>query len=941
MSRSSSPADTADPVSALAAQLNELRNRSRMSYRMLSAKTNYSRSTLASAVGGDRLPSWSVVAAYVRACGGDEPEWRARWDEARARHRGQDQRRAPLPSASTPEPPTAADLDSVATPADLTAALKQLWTASGQASMRQLAADSGNVLGRATIHDLLNGVRAKPEWSTVWKLIRVLHGPDEIPDRAAWRAAWGRAREWAESESRRPLSRAPVRSCTPVTLGVHPALGSAADQPPYIDRDIGTEVRGAVSAASENSGFILLVGEEGSGKTRLAYETLCSEAPDFGLFVPVSEEDFHRPLPARTVVWLDNFDQYLNWKSLTPLAMQAIVNSSGPVIVMATMCIKRYNDSVALPDPAPQEDQQRRREVLSQASVFTTPVRLSDTELSRAWRKQKDSPLSVALDAEDPELFRTLASGPHIARRWATADPYARAVITAAADTRRVGISGPLQRHLLCDAAACYLSPLNRDQAAPDWFAKALVYASAPVPGGLAPLVPDSPRTEQGEALAYRPAGYLLWLRDTDEHRELPEITELGRELKAVDFTGPVYHAAERALARYATDILSNWPPPSATRSADHYAGRHRHPEHHDDAWKLAMETVDEVLPTFRAKLVNGSWKPGDSESLAACFMALCRDILRTTSSQIADSGSETEPQPRSETSVASSPAGSSVIRIILGDHLQRQREAAGVTRKAAAGKIGVSEPGLGHIEIGRSSVRVSDVLALLTLYRTDAHQREDLLALAEQADRPEWWYRYHDIVPEWFQAYAGLERVSQSIRIYEQQFIPGLLQTEEYASAVISLCGYPPREARKHVEFRRERQQRLRGGDLELWAVLDEAVLRRTIAGPDAQVRQLERLIQQIEEHPQMAIQIVPYRAEGYPVPAGFSILRFAESYLPDVVYIEHLTSALYLDKPTDTDRYRAALERLAGVASTPAQTTKIIQQIIRDISGARGRSG
>ena len=131
---------------------------------------------------------------------------------------------------------------------------------------------------------------------------------------------------------------------------------------------------------------------------------------------------------------------------------------------------------------------------------------------------------------------------------------------------------------------------------------------------------------------------------------------------------------------------------------------------------------------------------------------------------------------------------GPTVLRILLGSHLRRLREARGITARQAAGKIRASESKISRIELGRNAIREIDVLDLLTLYGVDAREREQLLTLAEQSNRPGWWHRYNDILPDWFQAYVGMEEAARSIRVYEAQFVPGLLQTEEYASAVISL---------------------------------------------------------------------------------------------------------------------------------------------------------
>jgi len=281
---------------------------------------------------------------------------------------------------------------------------------------------------------------------------------------------------------------------------------------------------------------------------------------------------------------------------------------------------------------------------------------------------------------------------------------------------------------------------------------------------------------------------------------------------------------------------------------------------------------------------------------------------------------------------VPDSSEGPTVLRILLGSHLRKLREARGVTAKEAASKIRASESKISRIELGRNAIREIDVLDLLTLYGVETRERERLLTLAEQSNRPGWWHRYNDIMPDWFQPFVGMEEAARSIRVYEAQFIPGLLQTEEYASAVISLGDFPADQAERLVMLRKERQRRFRDGKLRLWVIIDESALRRPAAGRDVQIEQL-RYLRDACITPALTLQVIPYGAGGHEVPAGFSILRFAERDLPDVVYVENLTSALYLDKPADVDRYLLAMERLSIVATEPDRTPRIIDEIIADL--------
>jgi transcriptional regulator with XRE-family HTH domain len=275
------------------------------------------------------------------------------------------------------------------------------------------------------------------------------------------------------------------------------------------------------------------------------------------------------------------------------------------------------------------------------------------------------------------------------------------------------------------------------------------------------------------------------------------------------------------------------------------------------------------------------------------------------------------------------------VLRILLGSQLRRLREARGITARQAAGKIRASESKISRIELGRNAIREIDVLDLLTLYGVEAREREQLLTLAEQSNKPGWWHRYNDILPDWFQAYVGMEEAARSIRVYEAQFIPGLLQTEDYATAVIALGDFPLEQAERLVVLRKERQRRFREGKLMLWVVLDEAALRRPVAGHVVQLEQL-RYLRQACSLPTLTLQVLPYGAGGHAAPTGFAILRFADEDLPDVVYVENLTSALYLDKQAEVDRYLLAMERMSIVAHEPRDTPRILDGIIRLMEGA-----
>jgi transcriptional regulator with XRE-family HTH domain len=272
---------------------------------------------------------------------------------------------------------------------------------------------------------------------------------------------------------------------------------------------------------------------------------------------------------------------------------------------------------------------------------------------------------------------------------------------------------------------------------------------------------------------------------------------------------------------------------------------------------------------------------------------------------------------------------GPTVLRILLGTQLRRLREDRGITAQEAARAIRGSESKISRIELGRTSVREVDIIDLLSLYGiTDHAEREELLTLASQANQPGWWHQYQDVLPGWFQAYVGLEESADSIRSYDPQFVPGLLQTEDYAAAVLALGEFSIDEAERLVYLRKERQRRFASGGLRLWAIVDEVALRRPVGSPEIMRAQLEHL-GDVCDQPGFTMQVVPDSAGGYVAPGAFSILRFAVPDLPDVVYIEQLTSAMYLDKPVDVERYALAMDKLSAAGAPPGETKQIIRAL------------
>ncbi len=279
------------------------------------------------------------------------------------------------------------------------------------------------------------------------------------------------------------------------------------------------------------------------------------------------------------------------------------------------------------------------------------------------------------------------------------------------------------------------------------------------------------------------------------------------------------------------------------------------------------------------------------------------------------------------------------VLRIMLGGQLRQLRESRGISRESAGYEIRGSESKISRMELGRVGFKQRDVADLLTLYGVvDEVERATVLTLAQRANSPGWWHRYGDVLPSWFQPYLGLEASAAVIRTYEVKFVPGLLQTTDYARAVM-LLGHPRasmEEIEHRVRLRIERSQRVLDnprGSPQIWAVVDEAALRRPVGGPAVMRAQLESLIDATKK-PHIRLQVIPFRSGGYAAAGGpFTVLRFRDQELPDMVYIELLTSALYLDKREEATDYILMMDQLAVEAEPPARTIEILEATLAEL--------
>jgi Domain of unknown function (DUF5753)/Helix-turn-helix domain len=280
---------------------------------------------------------------------------------------------------------------------------------------------------------------------------------------------------------------------------------------------------------------------------------------------------------------------------------------------------------------------------------------------------------------------------------------------------------------------------------------------------------------------------------------------------------------------------------------------------------------------------------------------------------------------------------GPTVPRMLVGIELHRYRDAAGISPEQAAYEIRASRSKISRMENGLVRFKERDVTDLLTLYGiTDEQIRGRLVTLARQANTPGWWSRYGDIMADWFESYLGLETAASVIRTFELQFVHGLFQTEDYARAV-TLLGHtaaPADEIDRRVSLRLKRQDLLTSPrPPQVWSVLDEGALRRPVGGRQVMRAQLSHLAE-VARMRHVSIQVVPFERGGHAAAGGsFTVLRFSEPEVPDVVYLEQLTSALYLDKREDVDHYMEVMNHLSTEALTPAQTVKFITEIIQDI--------
>jgi transcriptional regulator with XRE-family HTH domain len=279
---------------------------------------------------------------------------------------------------------------------------------------------------------------------------------------------------------------------------------------------------------------------------------------------------------------------------------------------------------------------------------------------------------------------------------------------------------------------------------------------------------------------------------------------------------------------------------------------------------------------------------------------------------------------------------GPTVRRRQLMAELRRLREATRLTQEDVAGQLDWHPTKVMRIETGRTAPHPNDVRVMLDVYGlTDADAVVGLIKLAKDARQRGWWYSYRDVLLNRYEFFIGLESEAASIRDFELAMIPGLVQTQDYARALIrGLMTFDAAEIERRVEVRMTRQELLAKPDRpELWAILDEAAVRRVVGGRAIMRAQLLHLAHS-SEHGQTTIQVVPYGAGPHPGLAGpFIVVGFAEPAEPEVVYMETMGGNLYVDKPEEVSLYTTAFDQLRAVALSPAQTRDMLHSLAGEL--------
>ncbi|MDJ0460679.1 helix-turn-helix transcriptional regulator [Streptomyces sp. H27-C3] len=274
------------------------------------------------------------------------------------------------------------------------------------------------------------------------------------------------------------------------------------------------------------------------------------------------------------------------------------------------------------------------------------------------------------------------------------------------------------------------------------------------------------------------------------------------------------------------------------------------------------------------------------------------------------------------------------VRRRRLGQELRRLRELKGMTAEEVAERLLVSQSKISRLENGRRSISQRDVRDLCGVYEVDDHRIVDsLMQMAKDSRQQGWWHAFGDIP---YSVYIGLETDAASLRVFDPQIVPGLLQTPQYAEALITgaLPETVATDVEKRVNVRLRRQERIQATEtpLRLWVVIDEAALRRVVGDRQLMRDQLENLVEQ-SQLPHVTVQILPFDLGAHPGISGhYAILEFPDATDSSVVYIEGVTSDLYLEKANDVQKYSVMYEHLRAQALNVEQSRQFISDIAKD---------
>ncbi|MFF0445258.1 helix-turn-helix domain-containing protein [Streptomyces sp. NPDC004609] len=272
------------------------------------------------------------------------------------------------------------------------------------------------------------------------------------------------------------------------------------------------------------------------------------------------------------------------------------------------------------------------------------------------------------------------------------------------------------------------------------------------------------------------------------------------------------------------------------------------------------------------------------------------------------------------------------VLQLVLARRLQKLRKAAGMTAQDVGRRLRLAHTTVTRIERAEVALKYVTVSALLEVYGVDGAEKQDFLDLSEKANISGWWQDYRDVLPDIFSLYVSLEASAAQIRTYEPHFVPGLLQTEDYARSVLRL-GFPRverEELDRRTALRLERQLVLTRQDApRLWVVMDETVLRRPVGGPEVMRAQIDRLMEACDL-PNVALQIAEFRGGAHPGAYGpFALFRFDGIDFPDVLYCESLTRSAYIEGPDEISVYREVLDQMIVRATSPRKTRAVLSAI------------